>query len=127
METLPHSAAATAATSSGKLDLRLIPPNRDQVLYPIDSAYFASHPALAVEGNDPFEMTILQLKEQIMADWHSDWENRPTETGSIRLIYMGRVLADGDKIRGNSSLFPTIRLLSSGLYWDIDAFANYVK
>jgi len=65
--------------------------------YTISQKYLSSRKvsALDASGNfDPREMSGYKLKELIWTDWRTEWEARPRDPSSIRLIIMGRMIDD---------------------------------
>lgn len=65
--------------------------------YTISQKYLSSRKVTALDasGNfDPREMSGYKLKELIWTDWRSEWEARPRDPSSIRLIIMGRMIDD---------------------------------
>ncbi|KAM0717245.1 hypothetical protein Q7P37_007097 [Cladosporium fusiforme] len=65
--------------------------------YTISQKYLTSRKVTAVDasGNfDPREMSGYKLKELIWTDWRAEWEARPRDPSSIRLIIMGRMIDD---------------------------------
>lgn len=79
--------------------------------YTISQKYLNSRKVTAVDssGNfDPREMSGYKLKELIWTDWRSEWEARPRDPSSIRLIIMGRMIDDKVALKGTCScLFTT--------------------
>jgi len=43
---------------------------------------------------DPYSISIYTLKELILREWREEWEAKPSNPSSIRLINFGRVLED---------------------------------
>jgi hypothetical protein len=71
--------------------------------YTISQKYLASRKvsALDASGNfDPREMSGYKLKELIWTDWRAEWEARPRDPSSIRLIIMGRMIDDKASLKG---------------------------
>lgn len=71
--------------------------------YIISQKYLTSRKVTAVDasGNfDPREMSGYKLKELIWTDWRSEWEARPRDPSSIRLIIMGRMIDDKVALKG---------------------------
>lgn len=71
--------------------------------YTISQKYLTSRKVTAVDasGNfDPREMSGYKLKELIWTDWRSEWEDRPRDPSSIRLIIMGRMIDDKVNLKG---------------------------
>lgn len=54
-----------------------------------------------VQGNDPFNLSVYQLKELILREWREEWECKPSSPSSIRLIYFGKLLDDKAALRGS--------------------------
>lgn len=81
--------------------------------YTISQKYLTSRKVTAVDasGNfDPREMSGYKLKELIWTDWRSEWEARPRDPSSIRLIIMGRMIDDKVALKG---MFPSCLVLRS--------------
>ncbi|KAM0702382.1 hypothetical protein Q7P35_011292 [Cladosporium inversicolor] len=77
--------------------------------YTISQKYLTSRKVTAVDasGNfDPREMSGYKLKELIWTDWRSEWEDRPRDPSSIRLIIMGRMIDDKVNLKGMN--FPNL-------------------
>lgn len=75
--------------------------------YTISQKYLTSRKVTAVDasGNfDPREMSGYKLKELIWTDWRSEWEDRPRDPSSIRLIIMGRMIDDKVNLKGENPL-----------------------
>ena len=75
--------------------------------YTISQKYLSSRKvsALDASGNfDPREMSGYKLKELIWTDWRAEWEARPRDPSSIRLIIMGRMIDDKASLKGEFSL-----------------------
>ena len=75
--------------------------------YTISQKYLSSRKvsALDASGNfDPREMSGYKLKELIWTDWRTEWEARPRDPSSIRLIIMGRMIDDKASLKGEFSL-----------------------
>jgi hypothetical protein len=71
--------------------------------YTITQKYLSSRKVTAVDasGNfDPREMSGYKLKELIWTDWRAEWEARPRDPSSIRLIIMGRMIDDKANLKG---------------------------
>lgn len=71
--------------------------------YTISQKYLTSRKVTAVDasGNfDPREMSGYKLKELIWTDWRQEWEARPRDPSSIRLIIMGRMIDDKVNLKG---------------------------
>lgn len=71
--------------------------------YTISQKYLTSRKVTAVDasGNfDPREMSGYKLKELIWTDWRAEWEARPRDPSSIRLIIMGRMIDDKASLKG---------------------------
>ena len=60
---------------------------------------------------NPYDISIYTLKELIWRDWRDEWEARPSNPGSIRLITMGRMLDDKSSLHGEHKI-SLIRLLT---------------
>ncbi|KAF2813491.1 ubiquitin-like protein [Mytilinidion resinicola] len=61
--------------------------------YRVDGKYLKRR-KIAVEENDPRNISVYTLKELILRDWRSEWEAKPSSPSSIRLIHFGRMLDD---------------------------------
>jgi Ubiquitin-2 like Rad60 SUMO-like len=48
---------------------------------------------------DPFSISVYTLKELILREWRSEWEDKPASPGSIRLIHFGKLLDDKEPLR----------------------------
>jgi hypothetical protein len=90
--------------------------------YTISQKYLTSRKVTAVDasGNfDPREMSGYKLKELIWTDWRSEWEDRPRDPSSIRLIIMGRMIDDKVNLKGmhimSQTLSHSIRVSSSSV------------
>jgi hypothetical protein len=73
--------------------------------YTISQKYLTSRKVTAVDASgafDPREMSGYKLKELIWTDWRSEWEERPRDPSSIRLIIMGRMIDDKVNLKGKS-------------------------
>jgi hypothetical protein len=71
--------------------------------YTISQKYLTSRKVTAVDAHgafDPREMSGYKLKELIWTDWRSEWEERPRDPSSIRLIIMGRMIDDKVNLKG---------------------------
>jgi hypothetical protein len=80
--------------------------------YTISQKYLTSRKVTAVDasGNfDPREMSGYKLKELIWTDWRSEWEDRPRDPSSIRLIIMGRMIDDKVNLKGEKFYLPAHR------------------
>ncbi|TAQ84500.1 hypothetical protein B7494_g7168 [Chlorociboria aeruginascens] len=67
--------------------------------YKIDDKYLTKRnvdvPGTTEAGKkDPYSLTVYMLKELILREWREEWEARPSNSSSIRLIYFGRLLTD---------------------------------
>jgi hypothetical protein len=74
--------------------------------YTISQKYLSSRKVTALDasGNfDPREMSGYKLKELIWTDWRAEWEARPRDPSSIRLIIMGRMIDDKASLKGIAS------------------------
>ncbi|KAI9822812.1 MAG: hypothetical protein M1826_000391 [Phylliscum demangeonii] len=67
--------------------------------YKIDDKYLKKR-NIEVPDNDPFEISTYTLKELIWREWREEWEARPSDPSSIRLIFFGRMLDDKAVVRG---------------------------
>jgi hypothetical protein len=79
--------------------------------YTISQKYLTSRKVAAVDASgafDPREMSGYKLKELIWTDWRSEWEERPRDPSSIRLIIMGRMIDDKVTLKGMK--FPMERI-----------------
>jgi hypothetical protein len=79
--------------------------------YTISQKYLSSRKVTAVDasGNfDPREMSGYKLKELIWTDWRAEWEARPRDPSSIRLIIMGRMIDDKANLKGMLALSTLI-------------------
>ncbi|KAI2638128.1 ubiquitin-related domain-containing protein [Xylaria nigripes] len=47
---------------------------------------------------DPASITVYTLKELILRDWRSEWDEPPREPSSIRLIHFGKLLEDRNQL-----------------------------
>ncbi|KAI9821676.1 MAG: hypothetical protein M1827_002257 [Pycnora praestabilis] len=61
--------------------------------YKIDEKYLKKR-NVNVVGNNPFNVSVYTLKELIWREWREEWEVRPSNPSSIRLIHFGRLLDD---------------------------------
>ena len=71
--------------------------------YTISQKYLTSRKVTAVDASGNFdlrEMSGYKLKELIWTDWRSEWEDRPRDPSSIRLIIMGRMIDDKVNLKG---------------------------
>lgn len=71
--------------------------------YIISQKYLTSRKVTAVDASgafDPREMSGYKLKELIWTDWRAEWEARPRDPSSIRLIIMGRMIDDKVALKG---------------------------
>ena len=74
--------------------------------YKIDEKYLRNRQVTAVDtdGNfDPQELSGYQLKELIWIDWRPEWDPRPANPSSIRLIILGRMIEDKALLRSKFS------------------------
>ena len=55
---------------------------------------------VTVKAEDPYNMSVYQLKELIWREWKDEWEDRPTSPAYIRLIYLGQMLDDNGTVTG---------------------------
>lgn len=53
-----------------------------------------------VVGNDPFQLSVYNLKELILREWREEWEAKPSSPNYIRLISMGKLLDDKTSLKG---------------------------
>ena len=49
---------------------------------------------------DPYSISIYTLKQLILREWREEWEAKPSNPSSIRLINFGRVLEDSYVLKG---------------------------
>jgi hypothetical protein len=85
--------------------------------YTISQKYLTSRKVTAVDAHgafDPREMSGYKLKELIWTDWRSEWEERPRDPSSIRLIIMGRMIDDKVNLKGKDLSW---KLLPSKQFW----------
>ena len=86
--------------------------------YTLDEKYVTARQATArtAAGDfDPRELKSYQLKKFIWTDWRQEWEPRPANPSSIRLILMGRMLDDNAALKGGwpgspSGALPSVAL-----------------
>ncbi|EXJ84828.1 hypothetical protein A1O3_05501 [Capronia epimyces CBS 606.96] len=52
-----------------------------------------------VVGNDPFNLSVYNLKELILREWRDEWEAKPSSPNYIRLISMGKLLDDKTSLK----------------------------
>lgn len=72
--------------------------------YKIDAKYLARRnvtvPDETESGHpDPFNISVYTLKELILREWRSDWEAKPANPSSIRLIHFGKLLDDKEQLK----------------------------
>ncbi|KAI9772447.1 MAG: hypothetical protein M1840_000650 [Geoglossum simile] len=107
----PAAAAATASDAapgqSPANELKPVPPSIQITLllitgarhpYKIDERYLRKRD-VSFTDNDPFTISVYTLKELIWKDWREEWEPRPTNPSSIRLIQFGRLLEDKAQLK----------------------------
>lgn len=95
--------APSTDPSSPALKITLMLTTGARHAYTISQKYLASRKVTAVDANgnfDPREMSGYKLKELIWTDWRSEWEARPRDPSSIRLIIMGRMIDDKVALKG---------------------------
>ncbi|RPA82623.1 hypothetical protein BJ508DRAFT_86546 [Ascobolus immersus RN42] len=90
----PDLSRITSETDSLTITLLMISGTRCQIK--INSDYMAKH---ALKLEDPFDLSVLTLKECIWKDWRDDWDQRPPSAHFIRLIHFGRLLDDRHPLR----------------------------
>lgn len=73
--------------------------------YRVDAKYLRKR-GVEVEGMDPFNVSVYQLKELILRDWREEWEPRPSSPNAIRLIHFGRYLEDNAYLKGKPAPIP---------------------
>ncbi|KAI9815378.1 MAG: hypothetical protein M1832_005517 [Thelocarpon impressellum] len=61
--------------------------------YKIDRKYLKKRNVNAT-NEDPFNLSVYTLKELIWREWREEWETRPSNPSSIRLIHFGHLLDD---------------------------------
>jgi len=59
----------------------------------VDSKYLNKR-GIKLPGNDPFNMSVYDLKEMILREWREEWEAKPQNASAIRLISFGKLLDD---------------------------------
>ncbi|EXJ94438.1 hypothetical protein A1O1_02834 [Capronia coronata CBS 617.96] len=52
-----------------------------------------------VDDNDPFNLSVYNLKELILREWREEWEAKPSSPNYIRLISMGKLLDDKTSLK----------------------------
>ena len=52
---------------------------------------------------DPFSISVYTLKELILREWRSDWEDKPASPSSIRLIHFGKLLDDKEPLKSTAT------------------------
>ncbi|KAK9461013.1 uncharacterized protein V1516DRAFT_674749 [Lipomyces oligophaga] len=92
---LPDSVSATDKPKLSPLYLSLLPLSGVRVALSLDQDYITKH---GIRAPGPDAMTVLDLKECLLADWSLDWGDFPGDTDHIRLIYLGRLLDDKDSL-----------------------------
>ncbi|KAL8666333.1 MAG: hypothetical protein Q9202_001604 [Teloschistes flavicans] len=65
--------------------------------FKIDERYLKKR-NVAIDGDNPFNMSVYTLKELIWREWRDDWEIRPSSPSAIRLIYYGKMLEDKSRL-----------------------------
>ena len=70
--------------------------------FKLDNKYLAKR-NVVVEDNDPFNLSVYELKELILREWREEWEVKPASPGFIRLISFGKLLEDKAYLKGTSS------------------------
>ena len=91
------------SSSAGTLSITLMLTTGQRHPYKIDEKYLRSRkmePKDASGAFDPKGITGYQLKELIWIDWRGEWEPRPTNPSSIRLIILGRMIESKGFLRG---------------------------
>jgi len=66
--------------------------------FKLDSKYLTKR-NVSVTENDPFNMSVYTLKELILREWREEWEQKPTNASSIRLISFGKLLEDKNPLK----------------------------
>lgn len=82
-------------TNGQQLNISLMLTTGARHSYKIDEKYLRSRKMESKDASgafDPKGITGYQLRELIWIDWRSEWEPRPTNPSSIRLIIMGRMI-----------------------------------
>jgi hypothetical protein len=100
--------APSTDPSSPTLRITLMLTTGARHAYTISQKYLSSRKVTALDasGNfDPREMSGYKLKELIWTDWRAEWEARPRDPSSIRLIIMGRMIDDKASLKGE--FFPS--------------------
>ena len=98
--------APSTDPSSPTLRITLMLTTGARHAYTISQKYLSSRKVTALDasGNfDPREMSGYKLKELIWTDWRAEWEARPRDPSSIRLIIMGRMIDDKASLKGKVS------------------------
>ncbi|KAL9580614.1 MAG: hypothetical protein Q9203_006232 [Teloschistes exilis] len=65
--------------------------------FKIDERYLKKR-NVAIDGDNPFNMSVYTLKELIWREWRDDWEIRPSSPSAIRLIFYGKMLEDKSRL-----------------------------
>ncbi|KAF2667917.1 hypothetical protein BT63DRAFT_480819 [Microthyrium microscopicum] len=55
---------------------------------------FLNRRDIKAENNDPWNISVYDMKSLIWHEWFEEWDTRPTSPGSIRLIFLGGLLDD---------------------------------
>lgn len=100
-EDAPLQSTAAATSTILLLTLQLTTGARHP--YKIDEKYLTNRKVEAKTDTgefDPRELSGYKLKELIWTDWRTEWEPRPTNPSSIRLIFMGKLLEDKKPLKG---------------------------
>ncbi|OQO05725.1 hypothetical protein B0A48_09818 [Cryoendolithus antarcticus] len=89
--------AAPLDTTAAALRITLMLTTGARHAYTISQKYLQSRKVEAEDAEGKFDprcMSGYKLKELIWTDWRPEWEPRPRDPSSIRLIIMGRMLDD---------------------------------
>jgi hypothetical protein len=91
--------------------ITLLLPTGHRHPYKIDDKYLAKRnvqiPGMMASGRpDPFSISVYTLKELILREWRSEWENKPSSPTGIRLIYFGKLLDDKDPLQSTNHRLP---------------------
>ncbi|KAH0547730.1 hypothetical protein FGG08_000220 [Glutinoglossum americanum] len=92
----PSAKEPKPASPSIQITLLLITGARHP--YKVDEKYLRKRDVNFAD-NDPFTISVYTLKELIWKDWREEWEPRPTNPSSIRLIQFGRLLEDKAQLK----------------------------
>ncbi|KAI4108184.1 MAG: hypothetical protein L6R37_001224 [Teloschistes peruensis] len=68
--------------------------------FKIDERYLKKR-NVAIDGDNPFNMSVYTLKELIWREWRDDWEIRPSSPSAVRLIFYGKMLEDKSRLHGS--------------------------